>query len=347
MRFSVGNFTTKWQRLEQGIMAGCTISVVLFIAAMNLLITRAERKCRGPLTDNKDRYPSFRAFMDDLSVTTQSQAGTRWILKALEDLATWARLQFKPQKSRSLVIHKGNTVHHSFILQQTKNWSFEHGIIPRIRWPFTMYDFPMSKVEQMEHAANRYLRKWLGVLPSFSSVNLYSKTAKLTLPITSTVEECKAMKAGAVMSLQLSNDYKVQQADKTISCAKKWDPKQAVSDAEVKLRHNDIVGVVCKGRSCLGNYETVHWKTANPKEKRHLVVQQIRQTEEDKRLVKAVGMAQQGAWPDGNQQWIEIQSERSLSFLLRSVSDLLPMQTNLQLWGKKRTHLVSDVGKHV
>ena len=87
---------------------------------MNLLITRAERECRGPLTDNKDRYPSCRAFMDDLSVTTESQAGTRWILKALEVLATWARLQFKPQKSRSLVIHKGKKVHHSFTLQQTE-----------------------------------------------------------------------------------------------------------------------------------------------------------------------------------------------------------------------------------
>ena len=111
----------------------------------------------------------------------------------------------------------------------------------------------------------------------------------------------------------------------------------------MKLRHKDIVGVVCKGRLGLGNYETVHWKTASPKEKRHLVVQQIRQTEEDKRLVKAVGMAQQGAWTrwesamDRNLSWKDLwtQSEGSLRFLLRPVSDLLPTQTNLQLWGKK------------
>lgn len=36
MRFTVGNFTTKWQRLEKDIMTGCTISVVLFVAAMKL-----------------------------------------------------------------------------------------------------------------------------------------------------------------------------------------------------------------------------------------------------------------------------------------------------------------------
>lgn len=33
MRFTVGNFTSKWQRLEKGIIAGCTISVALFVAA--------------------------------------------------------------------------------------------------------------------------------------------------------------------------------------------------------------------------------------------------------------------------------------------------------------------------
>lgn len=36
IRFSIGDFTTKWQRLEKGIMAGSTKSVVLFLAAMNL-----------------------------------------------------------------------------------------------------------------------------------------------------------------------------------------------------------------------------------------------------------------------------------------------------------------------
>ena len=32
MRFSSGEVTSKWQRLEKGIMAGCTVSVILFVA---------------------------------------------------------------------------------------------------------------------------------------------------------------------------------------------------------------------------------------------------------------------------------------------------------------------------
>ena len=39
MRFTAVSVPTKWQRFEKGIMAGCTISVALFIAAMNLLLT--------------------------------------------------------------------------------------------------------------------------------------------------------------------------------------------------------------------------------------------------------------------------------------------------------------------
>ncbi len=48
MRFTVGSVTTKWQRLEKGIMAECTISVALFIAAMNLLLKAGGMQCRGP-----------------------------------------------------------------------------------------------------------------------------------------------------------------------------------------------------------------------------------------------------------------------------------------------------------
>ena len=46
MRFTVGNKTTKWQKLGKCIMAGCTVSVVLFITAMNVIIQAAETECR-------------------------------------------------------------------------------------------------------------------------------------------------------------------------------------------------------------------------------------------------------------------------------------------------------------
>jgi len=47
--------------------------------------------------------------MDDLTVTTTFVPGSRWILKGLEEMMTWARMSIKPAKSRSLVMKKGKT----------------------------------------------------------------------------------------------------------------------------------------------------------------------------------------------------------------------------------------------
>ena len=50
------------------------------------------------------------AYMDDLTVTTTSVMGGRWLLKGLERNMTCARMYFKPAKSRSLVLKKGKVM---------------------------------------------------------------------------------------------------------------------------------------------------------------------------------------------------------------------------------------------
>ena len=205
MRFTAGRVTTKWQRLDKGIMAGCTVSVVLFIAAMNLLLMAGEMQCRGLKADDGTRHPACRAFMDNVTVMTPCIQGTQWILSALEKRATWSRLQFKPEKSRSLSILTGNTfsfqgaeiptiqdqriqclgkqydsslndsdnlasnkaqlntwlkaVEHSQLLRRFKVWCFQYGILPRLQWPFLLYEFPMSQVEGMERLCSKFLQK--------------------------------------------------------------------------------------------------------------------------------------------------------------------------------------------
>jgi hypothetical protein len=72
LRVTSGTVTSEWHRLEKGIITGCTISVILFALAMNMLVKSAEVECRGPLTKSGVRQPPIRAFMDDLTVTTTS-----------------------------------------------------------------------------------------------------------------------------------------------------------------------------------------------------------------------------------------------------------------------------------
>lgn len=42
-----------------------------------------------------------------MTVTTEPVSGGRWILMGLEKLFGWAKMPFKPSKSRSLVLKKG------------------------------------------------------------------------------------------------------------------------------------------------------------------------------------------------------------------------------------------------
>ena len=109
MRFTVNNFTTGWQRLEKGIMAGCTVSVILVVVAMNML--------RGSKAEDGSRQPACRACMDDVTVMTGSLAGIWCILIALETMVNWARMKIKPTKSRKLTITKGKLGSHIFIIQ--------------------------------------------------------------------------------------------------------------------------------------------------------------------------------------------------------------------------------------
>jgi hypothetical protein len=53
LRFTVQDYMTSWQRVEKGIVTDCTISVVLFVMAMNLLIKAGKREARRPKTRRK------------------------------------------------------------------------------------------------------------------------------------------------------------------------------------------------------------------------------------------------------------------------------------------------------
>ena len=71
---------------------------------------------------------------------------------------------------------------------------------------------PVSEVEKMENLSNRYLKKWLGVPKSFSSVGLFSTSSKLQLPLKAVTDEYKKTKARQVMLLEASRDQCVREA---------------------------------------------------------------------------------------------------------------------------------------
>lgn len=74
---------------------------------MNLLVKSAEKLRWGAILASGVQQAPIRAFMDDLTITARSVPEGRWILEDLVELTKVARMEFKPSKSRSLVIRRG------------------------------------------------------------------------------------------------------------------------------------------------------------------------------------------------------------------------------------------------
>lgn len=83
MKISLGATTSRWHKVDIGLITRRTISVTLFSLAMKMLTKSAEPECRGRLSKSGQRQPSIRAFVEDLIVMTESLSGCWWILKGL------------------------------------------------------------------------------------------------------------------------------------------------------------------------------------------------------------------------------------------------------------------------
>ncbi|XP_059199347.1 uncharacterized protein LOC131979398 [Centropristis striata] len=396
LRVSSGEMTSDWHQLEVGIITGCTISVTLFALAMNMLVKAAEPECRGPLSKSGVRQPPIRAFMDDLTVTTTAVPGARWILQGLERIMAWARMSFKPAKSRSLVLKKGKvtdrfrfslglhqipsvterpvksvgkvftcslkdadsikatsadlegwlrTVDKSGLPGRFKAWVYQHGILPRILWPLLIYEVPMTVVEGFEQKVSSYLRRWLGLPRSLSSIGLYGNTNKLRLPFSSVREEFIVARAREHLQYSGSRDAKVSGAGIIVRTGRKWRAVDAVQQAESRLKHKAILGTVAQGRAGLGSQPATRFDRASGRERQRLVQEEVRASVEEERTSRAVAMRQQGAWMKWEQAmersvtWKDIWqwNPQRIKFLVQGVYDVLPSPSNLCIWGKIET----------
>lgn len=395
---------SEWHTLEKGIITGCTLSAVLFSLAMNMLVKASEVECRGPLSKSGIRQPPIRAYMDDLTVTCTSVTGGRWLLKGLEENITWARMTFKPAKSRSLVIKKGkitekyhfkisgvtiptlnekpvkslgkffdSSLRDTVAIEQTtedltqwlnkidksglpgrfKAWLFQHAVLPRILWPLLMYEFPMTSVESLEKVITRRLRRWLGVPKCLSTAALYGRSNVLQLPFNSLVEEFKVTRVREQLQYKESNDPKVVAACIQSRTGRKWRAENELEIAEDRLRHKAILGTIAKGRAGLGYFPCPQINKTKGKERRQLIQKEVRAGIEETRYCKMVGLSSQGAWT----KWQGVEQKKiswsdywrsnfgEISFLIKSVYDVLPSPSNLYIWGKRDTPNCQLCGK--
>ena len=208
-----------------------------------------------------------------------------------------------------------------------------------------VYEVPISTVEGFEARVSRFLRRWLGLPRSLSSIALYGQKNKLKLPISSLSEEFMVTRSRELLQYRESNDPKVAQAGIEVRTGRKWRAAEAVDVAEARLRQRALVGTVAQGRAGLGSGRTPRYHKAQGKERRSLILEEVRAGVEEKRACQMVGMRQQGAWTRWEQAverkitWADMwrAEPHRIKFLIQAVYDVLPSPSNLHTWGKVET----------
>ena len=98
--------TSAWHRHQRGIFAGCTLSIILFLAGMNIILEYCLQVKVPKFTTNNTELPLLRAFMDDLSLMSATVSGAQTLLSCYTTALTWPGLEFRADKSCSIVIIK-------------------------------------------------------------------------------------------------------------------------------------------------------------------------------------------------------------------------------------------------
>jgi hypothetical protein len=230
-------------------------------------------------------------------------------------------------------------INRSWLPGKFKVWMYQNGLLPRLLWPLMLYEVPTTAVEALERIISKHLRRWLGVPPSFTGLGLYTSSGKLQLPISSLVEEFKVAKARLLMTLNNSPDECISRAGIELRTGRKWSVSQAVDVAKNRLVHQDIVGTTNTGRQGLGMQIRESWSKADDRTRRTLVQQEIRKDVEEARAAQMVQLGSQGGstrWtvPERKLTWNQIWhlEPARISFMLRSVYDVLPTPANLHRW---------------
>jgi len=199
-------------------MARCTISPLDFTMAMKVLIRASRWVVGGERLASGMLLPPIRAYIDDMTTMTTTVACTIRLLGKLTDNIEWARMQFKPSKSRSISIVKAKVVDTTFFINGE--------VIP------TVSEKPVKS-----------LGRWYDGL----GVGLYSKGI-FQLPVSALTKEFKCAKVRLELTLVESHNKCVREAASVLKTGRKWSAKKSVVETKAALQIVDIVGQVKHGR---------------------------------------------------------------------------------------------------
>ncbi|GFO03430.1 reverse transcriptase [Plakobranchus ocellatus] len=307
------------------------------------IILKAPEGSAGPASlGGGCSMPPLKAFMDDTTIICSKEDETRRILTRLDVLMSWCRVEFKPKKSRSLSIRKGK-------LDEATSFTIEEQQIPTVsqepvmslgRW----YDSSMKDTRRGAETLELASESLLAIYKcGLQDVAMYCRKAKLKPPMKSILQEYKYGKARLLTMLEESDDPVVKTVQPSLKTERKWKVTEAVDEAKECLKMKEVIGQAQTDRRGLGSTTAKWWSKTEGKEKRDMIIDEIRNKEDSIRVQKAVQQPQQDQWINWDTAiqrsltWNDIwhMAPPRISFLIRSVYDLLPSNANLVRWEKK------------
>ena len=94
----------------------------------------------------------------------------------------------------------------SYFSGTQKLWIMQHLLVPRIQWPLLIYEMPLSLAARLEQKISTFIRKWLHLHHSMSSLCFYSADSPCPLLIKSLTLVLKASKISGPLLLKCSHE---------------------------------------------------------------------------------------------------------------------------------------------
>ena len=101
---------SSWYRHQQGIFACCTLSLIFFLAGMKIILEYSLQVKIPNFTTNDTELALLHAFTDDLSLMCSTVSGIQTLLSHCTTALTWSGLEFRDDKSCSIVTIKGRSM---------------------------------------------------------------------------------------------------------------------------------------------------------------------------------------------------------------------------------------------
>ena len=235
-----------------------------------------------------------------------------------------------------------------------KAWIYQHFVVPKLNWPFLIYDFPLKLAKDMRTYANRALKNWIGLYKSADLGVLYRKRQRFGLQLTDIAVFFKKMQITKCAIVKHSPDKDIAQTyilrEKYEARRKSmiWKPTMALAEAERQAsfeRRYRTGPLAYKPGQGLGTGTASRNLGAGRKSRREHAVSTLTRNEQERMLTHTASLAQQGVWTHWNDcvpfplPWHQLihKPPKLISFVLSSFINSARTPDMLKLWGYKKS----------